>query len=91
MISETKKITDVINGLQTLWLSAAIMMVQSNPVKYNTFHAASSFIAAEHQQLTKKPSDSDPFQIAALTGVGPPANSNPSQQKQKKRKQEKDP
>ena len=91
VVAETKKITDFIDGLQTPWLSAAIMMVLFDPVKYNTFHAASSFIAAEHQQLTKKPSDSDPFQIAALAGVGSPENPNPLQQKQKKRKQEKDP
>ena len=49
MVSETKKITICISGLQTPWLSATVMMVQSDPVKYNTFHAASSFIAAEHQ------------------------------------------
>ena len=49
VVSETKKITDFINGLQTPWLSTAIMMVQSNPVKCNTFHAVSSFIATEHQ------------------------------------------
>ena len=41
--------------------------------------------------MTKKPSDSDPFRIAALAGAGPPANPNTSQQKQKKGKQEKDP
>ena len=49
VVSETKKFTDFVNGLQTPWPSAAITMVQSGPVKHNTFHAASLFIAAEHQ------------------------------------------
>ena len=64
---------------------ASSSVVQLDTSKHNTFHAASSFIAAEHHQPTKQPAVLDFFVMWFWLGKGPYKTPIPCVNKKRKK------